>query len=128
MSFEINEVQLSGVPSSALFDSVAEETAIMIKQSSDRNNNSTQLRRFYDELEGWNQKVKENPEAFDEFLPLIKMLNAKVAYARGRSLVSAKFSELFSHCIRQINDKESLNNCKLFLEAFLGFYKVHNNR
>jgi CRISPR-associated protein Csm2 len=69
-----------------LFDSVAMEVAEIISQPKDKNgkfdskkNKSTQLRKYYDELCMWDQKIKQQPEKYKEFLPLIKMLNAKVA-------------------------------------------------
>jgi CRISPR-associated protein Csm2 len=108
-----------------LFDSVANETAEVIAQA--RNSNkSTQLRKYYDELAMWEQKIKQNPDKYGEYLPLIKMLNAKVAYANGRKLVDDNFVKLMRHCLGQLtDDKKSFATCKLFFEAFMGFYKMH---
>lgn len=95
-----------------------------------RRNKSTQLRRFYDELVMWFDKVhmartKEARERkYAEVAPFIRMMNAKVAYALGREHVDECFEQMFSHLIRQINGPDSLKHAKLFMEAFMGFYKA----
>lgn len=111
-----------------IFSDIASEAADDIASSSGANK-STQLRKFYDELVMWHDKVhneqKENREAkYRELAPYIKMLNAKVAYASGRNLVNGDFKNLFSHCIGEINDPETLKHCKLFMEALIGFRKA----
>jgi len=74
----------------------------------------------------WDQKIKQDPAKYLEYLPLIKMLNAKVAYANGRKLVDDNFVKLMRHCLGQLNEnKASFETCKLFFEAFMGFYKMH---
>lgn len=108
-----------------LFDSIANTTAECIAQFK-KGNKSTQLRKYYDELNMWEQKIKQNPNNYAEYLPLIKMLNAKVAYAKGRDLVDKNFVDLMRHCLNQVNeDKKTFDTCKLFFEAFMGFYKGH---
>ena len=111
--------------SADLFDTVASETAECIAQFK-KGNKSTQLRKYYDELNMWHQKIKQNPANYQEYLPLIKMMNAKVAYAKGRDLVDDNFVKLMRHCLNQVNDDlKTFETCKLFFEAFMGFYKVH---
>lgn len=114
-------------PDSNLFDTTAEAYAKLISESGKEVNKSTQLRRFYDEISIWHQRLKESPESFDKSLPLIKMINAKVAYAKGRkpALVDDSFANMIKLCISKVNDVESFNNFKLFFEAFLGFYKIY---
>lgn len=100
-------------------------------------NKSTQLRKFYDELVMWTDKVhsigKLEPgqkssdvrEArYKDSAPFIKMMNAKVAYAKGRNHVDDSFDAMFSHCIKSVTDAETLKHAKLFMEAFMGFYKA----
>ena len=111
-----------------IFSDLASEAADHIALSGNTNK-TTQLRKFYDELVMWHDKIhneqKENREAkYKELAPYIKMLNAKVAYACGRKLVNDDFRNLFSHCIRQIDDPETLKHCKLFMEALIGFRKA----
>ena len=111
-----------------IFSDLASEAADHIALSGNTNK-TTQLRKFYDELVMWHDKVyhepTENRDAkYSELAPYIKMLNAKVAYACGRKLLDNNFKDLFSHCIRQINDPETLKHCKLFMEALIGFRKA----
>ena len=110
---------------SDLFDEVARETAECIAQNK-KGNKSTQLRKYYDEICMWDQKIKQNPNNYAEYLPLIKMLNAKVAYAKGRDLVDQNFVDLMRHCLNQVTtDKKTFETCKRFFEAFMGFYKMY---
>lgn len=97
----------------------------------DKNQNkSSQLRRFYDELVMWQEKVfagnagkETRQERFDDCLPYIQMMRAKVAYAEGRKLVNNAFSVMFDNLIKQIDSPETLKTARLFLEAFMGFKK-----
>lgn len=89
-----------------------------------KENKPTQLRRFYDEMCLWHEKVLQKPEEFSTFLPLIKMLKAKVAYAKGRGHVDADYEALLRHCIDQVDSSAKLAQCKTFFEAFMGFYKA----
>jgi CRISPR-associated protein Csm2 len=51
------------------------------------------------------------------------MLNAKAAYAKGRNLVDENFVSLLAHTLKEVEDAKTLTICKLFWEAFTGFYK-----
>ena len=106
-----------------LFNSIAKDAAKKVADASRERNKSTQLRRFYDELCLWDLRVTQQPEKFLDYLPFIRMLNAKVAYAEGRKLVDGTYVSLLHHTLREVKDRESLAACKLFWEAFTGFYK-----
>ncbi|KAB2935121.1 MAG: type III-A CRISPR-associated protein Csm2 [Candidatus Contendobacter sp.] len=111
-----------------LFNGVARQVAETIAENRNTNKPS-QIRKFYDELCLWETKVNQDPQkseaCFAEYLPFILMLNAKVAYAHGRKpmLVDANFVKLIGHCLQQVEKPETLRICKIFFEAFLGFYK-----
>ena len=126
-----------------IFSEIAKEKSLEIFQGgldqrgSQTKNKSTQLRKFYDELVMWTDKVhsigKLEPgqkssdvrEArYRDSAPFIKMMNAKVAYAKGRNHVDESFEAMFSHCIKSVCDAETLKHAKLFMEAFMGFYKA----
>lgn len=126
-----------------LFSDIAREKANEIYQSgldprgNQQKNKSTQLRKFYDELVMWTDKVhavgKLDPGQksadvrafrYRDSAPFIKMMTAKVAYARGRNHVDESFEAMFSHCIKSVSDAETLKHAKLFMEAFMGFYKA----
>ena len=109
-----------------LFDETARKTADIIAENSRNNNKPTQLRRFYDEIVMWYDKLQGKDNAdYLKALPFIKMINAKVAYAKGRKHVDEQYVQLMSHCMRQL-DKDNIDtffHFKLFMEAFMGFYK-----
>ena len=123
----INEIKFGGEKPTEIFSDIAQRAAQHIKQSSNVNK-TTQLRKFYDELAMWNDRVqlaRENKEnKFQELAPFIKMLKAKVAYARGRKHVDDHFLEAFNRCIDQANNVETLRDAKLFMEAVMGFCKL----
>lgn len=106
-----------------LFNSKAQQQAKRVRGDDDRVNKPTQLRRFYDELVAWECRVNQQPAKFDEYLPFIRMLNAKAAYAEGRRLVDRTYVNLLQHTLAEVKDPETLTACKLFWEAFMGFYK-----
>jgi CRISPR-associated protein Csm2 len=99
-------------------------------QPQQQKNKSSQLRRFYDELVMWYERVQfertpaEREAKYQEVAPFIQMLVAKAAYANGRKHIDDTFEQMFSHVIRQISDADSLRHAKLFMEAFMGFYKA----
>ena len=144
LELDLDVINLSS-PSPELFDEVAQIAAKIVASNPD-SNTINQIRRFYDELVTWDHQIsastsekQELREAirtskYEECAPFIKMMNAKVAYAKGRNqneknkdftgLVDKNFVDLFTYCIRKIDTYKSLKNCKLFFEAFIGFYKV----
>lgn len=113
-------------------DIVREKAEFVAKNSSSERNKGTQLRRFYDELVLWNEKIngigsaEERARRYAELAPLVKMLVAKVAYAKGRKHVDDNFEALFRHVIGEVKNAKTLEQAKLFMEAFMGFYKATN--
>lgn len=140
-SLDIDTIKFDSDPISAeLFDGTAQLAATIIGENRD-SNKPTQVRKFYDELCMWHDKVhraKDKEQALKDNLPFVRMMNAKIAYAKGRNqdnkkgqlvadrtgLVDKNFVDLFGSCIRQVNSYQTLRNFKLFFEAFMGFYKV----
>lgn len=132
-----------------IFSEVAQETADFIhpQQEKDKfgklkydkegkpkyedSNKSTQLRKFYDELVMWHDKVfhaTERSEAYRQAAPFIHMLKAKAAYSQGRGHVDKNFVDVFNRIISQINSPETLKHAKLFFEAVLGFRKASEQK
>jgi len=105
--------------------SKAEEVA---RGSNDRVNTISQLRRFYDELVMWQEKVGSSDERFADLQPYIYMLKAKVAYSKGRLHVDTNFENLFRRVIDQSVDAKTLRQAKLFMEAFIAFYKAQEKK
>ena len=112
-------------PAAELFNEMAESVAKKLNETQKREaNKSTQIRRFYDELVGWQQRIAGDEDKFKRFEAFIRMLNAKVAYAKGRSLVDEAFASWFSECIKATTSAKALDHFRLHFEAVLGFLKA----
>ena len=133
-AIDVSAVKLGEKPSAELYSKIAEDAARDVSRfSGSRFNKSSQIRRFYDELVMWEQRVwtapKDQREAvFEEMNPYIQMLCAKAAYAKGRELIEVNFYTLFVQLVRQIKDAGTLRQAKLFFEAFLGFTKAFEKK
>lgn len=114
-------------PAADLFSTLAEQAAITVGEAgkAKQKNKSSQLRRFYDELVMWQEKVGSSNEKFTDCEPYIRMLKAKVAYAAGRGHVDSNFRELLNRLIDQSTNAAQLRIAKLFFEAFLAYYRIH---
>jgi len=111
-----------------LFSDRADRAARDVSRASDRHNKVSQLRRFYDELVMWQEKVGNDDQKFKDCEPFIRMLKAKVAYATGRDHVDANFRALFERLIDQSKNAKTLRQAKLFFEAFMAYYKVYRKQ
>ena len=115
-------------PAATLFDKDAEDVAKRLDATggTDKVNSSTQLRRFYDELVGWQERIGNDDARFKEYEAFVKMLNAKAEYAKGRrpQLVNQAFVDWFRDCIGQVSDARTLKHFRLHFEAMLGFLKA----
>jgi len=111
-------------PAPELFNGEAEAVANKLHQAPGHMNNTSQIRRFYDELVGWQERIGGDDSKFKQYEALIKMLNAKVAYSKGRKLVDEQFAAWFRDCIRSTNSATALDHFRLHFEAVLGFLKA----
>lgn len=114
------------VPDPGLFDTLAEKFAGAFHAEAGRSNKNkpTQIRRFYDELVGWQERIGGDDAKFKDYEAFIRMLNAKVAYAKGRSLVGDEFERWFRECIKSTTSAKALDHFRLHFEAVLGFLKA----
>lgn len=111
-------------PAPDLFSDKAEQAAQAVSAAAKEINKASQLRRFYDELVMWQEKVGNDDAKFNESEPFIRMLKAKAAYAKGRGHVDANFRALFDRLIDQSTNAKTLRQAKLLFEAFMAYYKV----
>ena len=112
-----------------LFSNKAEMLAkVIFNESTSKLNKPTQIRKFYDEVLRFGSMIKTNPEEFEIILPYIKMINAKVAYAMGRDLISKGFKDFISESLTQIKDKEDFDVFASLFESFMGFYKFYDEK
>ena len=100
-------------PPGELFDTWAAEVARELDRAEDNFNKSTQIRRFYDELVGWQERIHGDEASFAKYEAFIRMLNAKVAYAKGRELVDASFEHWFRSCVGATKSAAALDHFRL---------------
>lgn len=118
------QLKFDAVPIPAeLFNGIANAVAESFALANNKYNKPTQIRRFYDELLGWQQRIKGNEEDFTKYEAFIRMMNAKVSYAKGRELVDANFEHWFKECIKATTSAKALDHFRLHFEAVLGFLK-----
>ena len=113
-------------PDPGLFDTLAEKVARDLDAEGGRSNKNkpTQIRRFYDELVGWQERIGGDDAKFKQYEAFVRMLNAKVAYAKGRGLVGEEFERWFRECVKSTTSARALDHFRLHFEAVLGFLKA----
>lgn len=124
---DLKKIQL-GKLTPTIFSDIAKEAAEYIRD--DKKNKSTQIRKFYDELVMWDEKIatsSNQQEAYEQSAPFIHMIRAKVAYAKSRSHVNDAFENLMTQIMSEVNSPETLHHAKLFFEAVIGFRKANEN-
>lgn len=86
--------------------------------------NSSQLRKFYTDVKGleltWEYQ-KCSDAAFLGILPQIKILKAKVAYAKGRGTVPPAFANWINTHVDAIKTPKDFKAFLLHFEAVVGF-------
>ena len=90
----------------------------------------TQVRRFYNDILSLKHKVdsfndQEKAEKFKYILPYVKMLKAKVAYAKGRGHVNKEFKEFIDKYVDTINDIDDFETFCTFFEAIVAFSPLY---
>lgn len=110
-----------------LFSKIAEDIAEKVHSGGGRDSNKrSQLRKFFDEVIRLNSMAKSSPDEWDNILPYVNMLLAKVVYAEGRKKVTGEFVDLIKNCIKQVKSPDDLDVFANFFEAFMGFYRKYN--
>lgn len=110
-------------PEATFFDTDAQQFAEQLEQRG-KKDKSTQLRRFYDQLQQLEQRINGDEEKLTLYLPEIRMICAHLAYAEGRELISDTFCDTMQNLIRSIDTCQHLKNGRLFFEATLGFLRA----
>lgn len=116
---------------SDLFSNIAEELAKRIKKEGLDNkenlkkNKSTQIRKFYDELLRIKNLIKK-PEDYQNYKPYIVMVKSKVAYSKGRDLVTKVVYDFISDGIEKSTDYRNFEIFMNFFESVIAYYKMIN--
>ncbi|QER42718.1 type III-A CRISPR-associated protein Csm2 [Thermodesulfobacterium sp. TA1] len=118
------ENKKEGLVNPLLFSDIAYQCSEIISKDTKRNKRS-QLRKFYDEILLFYDRLKVTKESFPQFLPYIKLLRAKAYYSLGRKHINDAFKDMIEKCLNQIETWEDFEVFKNFFEAFMGFYRYH---
>ncbi|MDR3049651.1 MAG: type III-A CRISPR-associated protein Csm2 [Elusimicrobiota bacterium] len=112
-----------------LFSKTADDEAKKIaQQAGQKFNKYAQLRGFYDEAVKFRTQLlakKDDKDYFETKLPYIKMLNARLAYAKGRDKISEYCQKFWAERINAISDYADFTAFADFFEAFMAFYKQY---
>ena len=98
------------------------------KQREFKNLNSTQLRKFFDEVKGIDYKLQENTQWSNVEADLWKLVPS-IKYAAGRGTVPKVFSEFITQVVKEISDardkKQIFLNFEKIFEAIVAYHKYH---
>ena len=109
-----------------LFSEIAEKWSFYVSKNPDKKRNKrSQIHKFYDEVLSLYNRLKNTPENFNNFLPFIKMIRAKVYYSLGREHIGDDFKDMMEKCLNQIETWKDFEVFKNFFEAFMGYYRFH---
>lgn len=94
--------------------------------------NSTQLRKIFHELKDYQRQIKLKKLGDKDVLPdkgRLALLQANLAYARGRELIPNSFYELLVFCLRteRCKTKADFDRLVQLLEAILAYHKYHSS-
>ena len=103
-------------------DELAQKLAKESEESRQKLNKRTQLRKFYDEVIRLENVARERNSEWTTVLPMVHMLTAKAAYARGRGLISDSFLTFIKESVSQTQTINDLRVFSSFFEAVIGFY------
>jgi len=115
-----------------LFSEKAEQLAEIISYEgiqNKRSNKNTQIRKFYDEVIRLNELAKmseqnlDHPQKWAHIKPMVYMINAKAAYAKGRGYITDSFLDFIKTYINDVHDQEDLAVFANLFESFMGYYK-----
>lgn len=85
-------------------------------------NTSSQVRRFYGEVKNLQRRL-DLGEEWPRLRPLVKLVKAKIAYAKARNNggLGAQFKTFIDKSIDQVESKEDFNSFCLLFEAVVGY-------
>lgn len=126
MKIEFWADRQQGILNPKIFSEDAEKLSQTL--ASQEGNKRTQIRRFYDEVLRLDQDAKRAETKWENVLARLHLLIPKAVYALGRKLVSKDFVDFIKNSVKQIHAKEDLAVFATFFEAFMGFYRFHQQK
>ncbi|RKX59695.1 MAG: type III-A CRISPR-associated protein Csm2 [Thermodesulfobacteriota bacterium] len=108
-----------------LFSEIAFKYSEIISSKDKKKNKRSQLRKFYDEVLFFYDRLKGEKDKFQQFLPYIKLIRAKLYYSLGRKHITDEFRTMVESCLNQVETWDDFEVFKNFFEAFMGYYRYH---
>jgi len=108
-----------------LFSEIAFKYSEIISSKDKKKNKRSQLRKFYDEVLFFYDRLKGEKDKFQQFLPYIKLIRAKLYYSVGRKHITDEFRTMVESCLNQVETWDDFEVFKNFFEAFMGYYRYH---
>ena len=99
---------------------------ILTRELEDDDIKTTQLRKFFAAVKEINLETKT--KTWNELKVKFFLLMPKLAYAKGRKLISKDFYKLLESAMNKVQSKEDFNRFVEFLEAIVAFYKANKPR
>ena len=96
---------------------------ILTRELEDDDIKTTQLRKFFAAFKEINLETKT--KTWNELKVKFFLLMPKLAYAKGRKLISKDFYKLLESAMNKVQSKEDFNRFVEFLEAIVAFYKAN---
>ena len=95
-----------------------------------RDLNTTQLRKFFDELKQIELQLNEDGSAWVGVERKFYMMKPMLAYAKGRKLIPENFFNLMAACMKKIDvqgteQKENYNVFVKFVESIVAYHKYY---
>ena len=135
-SFYVNEGKKEVHPE--LFHTIAKKIASSFVPEDNRGNyysvSRSQIRRLYNEVKRYDQKLDGDPEKWKKYYPYIKMIKSKVSYNIARAIEKNRFeadvyknlSKFILEGLDQVKDEEYYHVFAALFEAVYGFYYEKN--
>ena len=99
---------------------------ILTRQLKNDDIKTTQLRKLFAAVKEINLETKT--KNWNELKVKFFLLMPKLAYAKGRKLISEDFYNLLESAMNKVQSKEDFNRFVEFLEAIVAFYKANKPR
>jgi CRISPR-associated protein Csm2 len=124
------------IPKDDLFDITAEKTAISFVNKNTKGDyysvSGSQMRRIYDEVKRFDQKLDGDPGKWEKYYPYIKMIKSKISYNVARAIEKNKYEADVYNNLRQfildgldqdhVKDEKDYHVFAALFEAVYGFY------
>ncbi len=93
-----------------------------------KENSRTQIRKFFDLVKKTKASAESAQGSLETVRVKLRLLQAQVAYAMARDIISKDFKELFDISIEKViksSDEKALSKFASFFESFYAYFYFH---